>query len=135
MVKLALRNIARQKTHTFMTLTAIVCGVCGLILAGGWVGDIFVQLAEALIHSQSGHIQVYKQGFFAAGSRSPEKYLIDRPEAIKEKIGRINGVDNVMARLNFAGLLSNGRSDVPIIGEGIEAGKEAALGTSLSISA
>ena len=135
MIKLAVRNIVRQKTHTFMTLAAIACGVCGLILAGGWVGDIFVQLAEALIHSQSGHVQVYKQGFFAAGSRSPEKYLIDHPEALKERIAGIEGVDAVMARLNFAGLLSNGRSDIPIVGEGIEPAKEAELGTSLSMSA
>ena len=77
MVKLALRNVVRQKTHTAMTLTAIVFGVAGLILAGGWVNDIFVKLAEALIHSQSGHLQVYKSGFYAAGSRSPEKYLMD----------------------------------------------------------
>ena len=38
-----------------------------------------------------------------------------------------------MARLNFSGLLSNGRSDMPVIGEGVEADKEAELGTSVSI--
>ncbi len=64
MVAVALRNVIRQKAHTAMTLAAIVFGVAGLILAGGWVNDIFVQLAEALIHSQSGHLQVYKSGFY-----------------------------------------------------------------------
>ena len=38
-------------------------------------------------------------------------------------------VDDVMARINFSGLLSNGRSDWPIIGEGVEPDKEAVLGT------
>lgn len=135
MIKLALRNIIRQKTHTAMTLTAIVCGVAGLILAGGWVNDIFVQLGEALIHSQSGHLQVYKTGFYAAGSRSPEKYLIADPDAVKQRITGLAGVDNVMARLNFSGLLNNGRSDLPIVGEGVEPGKEAELGTFVSITA
>src|SRR5215813_11825748 len=101
MIALALRNVVRQKAHTAMTLTAIVFGVVGLILAGGWVNDIFVQLAEALIHSQSGHLQVYKSGFYAAGSRSPEKYLIADPEPIKKRIAATPGVDNVMARLSF----------------------------------
>jgi putative ABC transport system permease protein len=135
MLKLALRNSLRQRSHTAMTLTAIVFGVVGLILAGGWVSDIFVQLAEALIHSQSGHAQVYKAGFYAAGSRSPEKYLIANPDAVKQRIAEVQGIDKVMARLNFSGLLSNGRSDVPIVGEGTEPDKEAALGTFLSITA
>ena len=38
-----------------------------------------------------------------------------------------------MARLNFSGLLNNGRSDLPIIGEGVEPGQEAPLGSSVSI--
>lgn len=135
MISLALRNVIRQKAHTAMTLTAIIFGVTGLILAGGWVNDIFVQLAEALIHSQSGHLQVYKSGFYAAGSRSPEKYLMDDPDEIKQRISGVAGVENAMARLNFSGLINTGRSDLPIIGEGVEPGKEAELGSSVSFTA
>jgi|RhiMethySRZTD1v2_1073278.scaffolds.fasta_scaffold00697_19 putative ABC transport system permease protein len=135
MLALALRNIIRQKAHTAMTLTAIIFGVVGLILAGGWVNDIFVQLGEALIHSQSGHLQTYKSGFYAAGSRDPEKYLIADPVPIKQRIAGLAGVQNVMARLNFSGLLNTGRSDLPIIGEGVEPGKEAELGSFITITA
>jgi putative ABC transport system permease protein len=135
MLKLALRNVFRQKSHTAMTLAAIVSGVSALVLAGGWVNDIFFTLSEALIHSQSGHLQVYKSGFFAAGSQAPEKYLMTNPDAIKQRIVHEAGIDSVMARLNFSALLSNGRSDLPIIGEGIEPAKEAALGSSVSIAA
>lgn len=129
MFKLALRNIIRKKTHTAMTLAAVVCGVVGLILAGGWVQDIFRQLGEALIHSQTGHLQVYKQGFHAAGSRTPEKFLIADAQKVKQEITAAAGVDMVMARLNFSGLLNNGRSDLPIIGEGVEPDNEARLGS------
>lgn len=135
MFKLALRNILRQKTHTTMTLAAILCGVAGIILAGGWVNDIYLKLGEALIHSQSGHLQVYRTGFFEAGSRSPEKYLVSAPEQVKQEISGISSVRNVMARLNLSGLLNNGRSDLPIIGEGIEPDQEAILGTSVRIVA
>lgn len=135
MFKLALRNIIRQKTHTTMTLAAIVFGVVGIILAGGWVNDVYVQLGEALIHSQSGHIQVYKSGYYAAGSRSPEKFLLDQPDTIKTKVSSINGVRNVMARLNFSGLLNNGRSDLQIIGEGVEPSPEAELGSFVTFTA
>ncbi|HEV7928566.1 MAG TPA: ABC transporter permease [Nitrosospira sp.] len=135
MYKLALRNVIRQKSHTLMTLLAITSGVVGLILAGGWMSDIFIQLGEALIHSQSGHIQVYKNGFYTEGSRAPERYLIMDPDEIKERIHRQPGIKNVMARLNFAGLLNNGLSDVGINGEGVEPGRENELGSSVSIIA
>lgn len=135
MLRLALRNILRQKTRTAMTLAAIVSGVVGLILGGGWVSDIFIELSEALIHSQSGHLQVYQAGFFTSGSRSPEKYIIGNLEGTKQRITRLPGVNNVMARLNFSGLINNGRSDLPIIGEGVEPGREAELGSRLGIIA
>jgi putative ABC transport system permease protein len=135
MFKLALRSVFRQKSHTAMTLVAILAGVAGLILAGGWVNDVFVTLSEALIHSQSGHLQIYKKGFFAEGARAPERYLIADPDAVKQRIAAQTSVENVMARLNFSGLLSNGRSDLPIIGEGVEPAQEARLGSSVSIIA
>jgi len=138
MFKLALRNIIRQKIHSAMTLAAVITGVIGIILAGGWVNDVFIKLGEALIHSQSGHLQVYKTGYFETGRRSPEKYLIDNPDEIAQKIQNEIGVEKFysgMARLNFSGLLNNGRSDTPIIGEGIEPDKEAQQGTYMVLTA
>ena len=44
MWKLALRNVLRHKARTGMTLLAIIVGVVGLILSGGFVQDIFKQL-------------------------------------------------------------------------------------------
>src|SRR5258706_2238944 len=129
MLKLALRNAFRQKLRTAMTLAAIVLGVIGLILSGGFVQDVYYQLGEALIHSQSGHLQVSRAGFQAHGTRSPEKFLIDRPESVTQLLLKLPQVDDVMARINCSGLISNGRSDWPIIGEGVEPDKESALGT------
>jgi len=135
MLKLALRNILRHKLRTAMTLAAIIFGVVGLILSGGFVEDIFLQLAETTIHSQSGHLQIYKTGFFAQGSRAPEKYLIDEPDSIRSALDRFPEIDDTMARVNFSGLLNNGRTDLSIVGEGVEADKEARLGSHLKISA
>lgn len=133
--KLALRNIFRQKLRTAMTLGAIVFGVCGLILSGGFVQDIFHQLGEAIIHSQTGHVQVFRKDFLERGSRQPDRFLIDEPEKLAGRIAALPEVAEVAARLNFAGLLNNGRRDLAIIGEGIEPDKEARLGTYLQITA
>jgi putative ABC transport system permease protein len=129
---LALRNIFRQRARSAATLAAIAIGVAGLILAGGFVQDVFIQLGEAIIHSQTGHIQITRDGYREGRIRAPEKYFIEQPEQLKSIVGQaIPGVTASMARLSFSGILNNGRRDLGIIGEGIEPNAEADIGTYL----
>lgn len=135
MLDLALRNLLRHRLRTGMTLAAIVFGVTGLILGGGFIRDMYVQLGEALIHSQSGHLQLAKAGYFTNGSRFPEKHRIAGTEALTQSIANLPAVQQVSARSHFSGLLNNGRTDLPVAGEGVEPGKEARLGTHLQLIA
>lgn len=133
MIKLALRNILRQKVRTAMILAAIIFGVVGLIVSGGFVQDMFAQLAETIVHSQTGHIQIALRGYFGAGTRSPDKYLLRDIDGVTATIKKQPEVEYVMARIGFSGLLNNGSTDLSIVGEGIEPAKEAALGTFIHI--
>lgn len=133
--RLALRNIFRQRIRSAVTLAAIVFGVVGLILSGGFVQDIFVQLGEAIIQSETGHVQVFREGFREKGSRQPERYLIDDPKATAALIAKEPLVSAVSTRLSFSGLLNNGKRDLAIVGEGVEPDKEARLGTFLKMVA
>ncbi|WP_428828156.1 ABC transporter permease [Azonexus sp. IMCC34842] len=129
---LALRNVIRQRARSIATLIAIAIGVAGLILAGGFVQDIFIQLGEAIIHSQTGHIQLTRQGYSEGKNRAPEKYLIENPEALKTDIRQsVPQAQLVMTRLGFSGVLNNGKRDLGIVGEGIEPDAETTLGTYL----
>ena len=130
---LALRNIFRHRGRTALTLTVIASGVAGLILCGGFVQDALIQLREATIHSQLGHLQIYRKGYYAEGSRSPYKFMIERPGEILAAVRELPEVDDAMSRLAFTGVINNGRSDFAIVGEGIEADKEARLGSLIQI--
>ena len=125
-LRFALRNIFRQKGRTAMTLASIVFGVVGLILSGGFVEDVFVQLREATIHSRLGHLQIYKDGYLANWTKEPTKYLIEDPVALQAAVRKTPGVTETMQRINFFGLLNNSKTDFPIVGEGVEPDKEAA---------
>lgn len=127
----ALRNVFRQRVRSAGTLAAISLGVAGLILAGGFVQDIFIQLGEAVIHSQSGHIQIARKGYREGRIRSPEAYLIDRPDELQRRIAEEPGVQLTLARLGFAGVINNGKRDLGIVGEGVEPSAEERLGTYL----
>lgn len=127
----ALRNVFRQRTRSAATLAAISLGVAGLILAGGFVQDIFIQLGEAVIHSQSGHIQITRQGYREGRTRSPETYLIEQPDRLKQVLANEPGVKLALSRLGFTGVINNGKRDLGIIGEGVEPAAEATLGTYL----
>ena len=125
----------RHRGRTGLTLAVIISGVASIILAGGFVEDVFVQLRESTIHSQLGHIQVYRAGYREHGAANPLKYLIDTPADVLQRIGDAASVAAVMERLNFTAMLNNGRTDLAVQGEGIEPGKEARLGSSTTIVA
>lgn len=135
MLKLALRNLFRHRGRTVLTLSAIVFGVAGLILGGGFVDDIFVQVREGTIHSQVGHFQIFARGYAEGSRTNPYLYMIAQPKVVAGKIERLPHVRQVLMRLEFAGLLNNGRTDVPIVGEGVEPDKEAILGSAVTVVA
>lgn len=135
LLKLALRNLVRQPARTGITLLAIAFGVASLILARGFIEDLFIQLGEAIIHSQTGHIQVFKKGFIEKGTRKPEQYLIESRPELEAQLLAQSGVKETTGRLYFSGLLNNGKRDLSIVGEGVEAEKEAKVGTFIRITA
>src|SRR5688500_4169585 len=63
MFKLAFRNIFRNRLRTALTLAAIITGVTAIIISGGFVEDVFVQLRESTIHSRIGHVQIFRSGY------------------------------------------------------------------------
>src|SRR5262245_27544232 len=135
LLRLAGRNVLRHRGRTAMTLAAVGFGVVALILSGGFVQDIFIQLGEAVIHSQSGHLHIAKEGYHAAGARRPDQFLIGDSAGTRAWAAGLPQVADVMARVSFSGLLSNGATDLSIVGEGVEPEKEARLGTWIVIAA
>lgn len=129
MLKLAFRNVVRHKGRTALTLCAIAFGVAGLLLSGGFVNDILAQLREATIHSGVGHVQIYKAGYLSRGKREPHGFMIEDPQRLVDGLSAYAHVQDVMMRMQVQGLLSTGRGDMPVLGEGIEPEKEARLGT------
>ncbi len=133
LLQLAWRNVLRQRTRSATALVAIALGVAALIVAGGFVHDVYIQFGESIIHSHYGHLQIYRRGYTAHGTQRPSDYLIDDPTMVIDRVKELPSVDLLLSRLRFMGLASAGGGDWPIIGEGIEPSLENRLGTSIQL--
>jgi putative ABC transport system permease protein len=132
-LQMAFRNVARNRRRSAMTIGVIAFGVAALIVTGGFVQDLYRQLGETVVYSQSGHLQVAREELFSYGSRSPEKHRIAQVPSVKAELAKLPGVRVVSGRLAFAGLLSNGNRDVPVLGEGIEPDGELSMMRSITL--
>lgn len=119
-LRLAALNLARERKRTLIALVAIVVGVVGYLLAGGFIDWIFWAIRESAIDNGLGHVQVSAKGYREAGQADPDRFLIPAVGPERAAIGRIAGVTAVGARLMVSGLASHGDVTVPFAAEGVE---------------
>jgi putative ABC transport system permease protein len=124
-VRLAIRNVFRQRQRSSVALIAIGTGVVALILAGGFIDWIYWSIRENTIGSRIGHIQVVRPGYFESGAADPLAYLLPADAAARERIARLPGVQAVAPRLAVSGLVSHGNASLSFFGEGIDPTLEA----------
>jgi putative ABC transport system permease protein len=125
-LRLALRNVFRNRARTAVALTAIGFGCASLIVNGGIIYDIFEELREDAIRGRHGHLQIYRRGYSDHHLREPGRYLIPREEA--ERIVRLVSsrphVERVTRRREFSGMISSGDRYVAFVGIGVEPEQE-----------
>ena len=126
-LKLAIRNVFRNKRRTLITLAAMGFGATSIILFGGFVNFIYIGVRENTIRSQVGHIQLYRKGFWEKGAIAPFDYMIGHYEEIRVLVSKIEHVQDVMPRLGFSGLISTGETTTSFVGSGVNPESEAAL--------
>ena len=73
--KIAFRNILRNGRRSLMTASAIAVGAIALILFGEYVGYM-VRGFETGIVANSGHLSVFRKGYFEVGTGNPAGYSI-----------------------------------------------------------
>lgn len=126
-LSLAFRNVFRNKRRTAITFLAIISGMVGIIVFGGFVEFSYWGLRETVIKTQLGHIQLYKKGYIEKGVADPAKYLIDDPEAVERAISvlpYVKYMKMVSNRITFSGLVSTGDRTLACKGIGVDPERE-----------
>ncbi len=126
-IKLAARNVFRNRIRTLITLAAIAFGSVSIIVAGGFFEDTFMLMRESAIHGKFGHIQIHEKGFLEHGSSAPFDYLIENPDAVIKKLGSLDHVKLITPRIAFSGMISTGDNSVAVYCQGINPEEEKLL--------
>ena len=126
-MKLALKNVFRNKRRTIITGLVLVFGATALVLAGGFIAFTFRGLSESTIHGQLGHIQLFTKEFLERQENQPLELGLDSVEGMKKRIISVGHVRFSMARIEFVGLISNGDKSEAFLGRGVEPEKELKL--------
>jgi len=123
-MRLALRNILRQRRRSAIAILAIGFGIIAMMLAAGYIEWIFWATREGTIAPQFGHIQVTRPNYHDGGQADPFSFLLPNDSPALNRIQQTPGVKLVTARLAFSGLISHGEDTLSFIGEGIDPAKD-----------
>ncbi len=110
-IQIALRNIAKNRRRSLMTLLAIALGFAAISLFRGYTHNTYQGLRRSAIQGEGlGHLTLYKTGFLEEGQTDPQKYMFTPQELakIKDVIQAEKEVVLVTPQLFISGLLSNG---------------------------
>lgn len=130
---IALRNLRRNTKRSAVAVMTVAGGVVAFVLAGGFIAWIFQDMREATIHSQLGHIQIVRPGYFEKGIADPYAFLLPTNSAAQHFIEKTQGVKSLTPRLAFSGLLSFGDATIPFVGEGIVPDGEKPISSRITI--
>ncbi|HYR30015.1 MAG TPA: FtsX-like permease family protein [Thermoanaerobaculia bacterium] len=126
LVKLALRNIFRNRRRSAITLAVIVFGAIGLILFGGYKAVTFRGLRESTIRGRLGHLQIFGAGH-GKGSQKPLEHALEDVAALRRQIEKDPRVEKTAAQITLMGLISNGDKSETFVATAVEPEKDRAM--------
>lgn len=133
LLKIALLNLGRNRGRTLAAVMAVASGVIAFLLAGGYINWVFVDMREATIHSQLGHIQIVRPQFFDKGIATPYEFLLPADGKEQTTVKALPGFVSLAPRLTFSGLINRGDTTVSFSGEGIDPVAEKPITTRITL--
>jgi putative ABC transport system permease protein len=123
-LRLALRNLLRNRRRSLMTLFAMVIGAVTILLFGGYSRNITYGLQTGYVH-RSGHLQIQHKDYFLYGTGNPAAFGIAHYQHVMDVVSR----DQVLApmlrvvtpTLSLGGIAGNFAASVSrtVVGTGV----------------
>ena len=125
-LKFALQNTLRNRRRSLVTVAIAALGTAAILLAGGFALFTYQALAQAAARS-TGHLIVGAPAQFAKDEDTPLQHGLDNHAALSAALLVDPEVRQVLPRVAFTGLISNGDKSTVMIATGVEPDSEFAV--------
>ncbi|MEJ2199751.1 MAG: FtsX-like permease family protein [Desulfuromonadaceae bacterium] len=115
-LKLAWKNIWRNRRRTLITLTAMGFSLFLLQTFHNLSFGVYAQMVDSGVRAGSGHIAVYRDDYV----RSRDEKLSFPEEGLSRKIAELKGVQQVLPRIYLPGLAQSSRESRGIVLLGVD---------------
>ena len=124
MVKIAFRNIFRQKRRTILTVLTMLGGFALCAVSYGWSDGTYNNIIDLFTRNQIGHIQIHREGYLDR----PSLYKTIKDTArLEDLLHRQPGVEAWSPRVFSAGLASVGDKTTGARILGVDIARESAM--------
>jgi putative ABC transport system permease protein len=121
-IKLAFRNILRNKRRSLVTMAAVGIGFASISVYHGYIHSAYEGLRIMAIRGEGlGHLRINKAGWKETGKLDPENYMFTREETEKiiKLAGEEKGVILSTPQIQVTGLVTNGAMSTVFIAQGV----------------
>ena len=119
-------NALRNKRRSAVTLSIAALGTAGLLLAGGFALFTYESLAQSAARS-TGHLVLGTPAQFSKDEDTPLQHGLDDWQALRKAVLAEPEVRQILPRVEFTGLISNGEKSTVMMANGIDADAEFAV--------
>jgi putative ABC transport system permease protein len=119
-LKLAARNLLRNKRRSSITFIAIGLGLVLVLFFYGFIQGVDKQFTDNFIKAQTGHIQVHARGYQEKARLMPLDIAIQDFESVAQKLKELPYVQTVSPRLRFPVIISTGSESLGVLGLGFD---------------
>ena len=98
-LRLAVRNVARNRRRSLVTLSAVLLGVTAVLSTRGIMDGFLRLMVEDVVKGRTGALQVHPAGYMASVEALPLEPSLPYDNALLSRIQGVAGVAGVSGRL------------------------------------
>jgi putative ABC transport system permease protein len=119
-LRLAFRNILRNRRRTTITEFSIIIGVMAIVCVGSFMKGMKEGWSRDILDSTSGHITIATREFFESGKAQSAKSLITDVGGVYKAIDTIPGILGAVGKISFGGMVGNEGQSTTFFGWGLD---------------
>ncbi len=125
-LKFAIQNTLRNRRRSLVTVSIAALGTAAILLAGGFALFTYEALAQAAART-TGHLILGKPDQFSKDEDVPLQHGLDDVTTLRTQLLADPAVRQVLPKVEFSGLISNGDKSTVMMATGVEPDSEFAV--------